>query len=458
MIRKGAGNLLIVDDKTSVLNSLQLFLKHHFKIVDTLRNPNQLERQIEKFDYDVILLDLNFTAGQSSGNEGIFWLRKIHNYDPTISVVMFTAYGDINLAVNAIKAGAIDFVVKPWDNDKILATLQAALKYKQSQEQIKKLDQSHKELRKDIDKDYLEIVGQSSAIRKLMTTIQKVAQTNASILLCGENGTGKELFAREIHRHSDRANKIFASVDVGALSESLFESELFGHVKGAFTDAKEERIGRFEMASGGTLFLDEIGNLSVNLQAKLLTAIEKRTINPVGSNKNVAIDVRLISATNKDLKRMVDEGLFREDLLYRINTIQLDIPPLHEREADPIQLTYHFLKLYSTKYEKPLLKINESALKKIGEYRWPGNIRELMHAVEKAVILCDSDVLKPEDFNLEKEDISMSSASGPISLEEGEKQIIENSLMRNNWNISDTARELKIGRQTLYRKIERYGI
>ncbi|MFO7656944.1 MAG: sigma-54 dependent transcriptional regulator [Bacteroidales bacterium] len=449
-------NLLIVDDNQSVLSSLELFLKRHFNKVITLKSPNQIPFALTTDDIDAVLLDMNFTAGINTGNEGIFWLRKILKQDPSIVVVMITAYGDVELAVKAIKEGATDFIMKPWDNQKLLVTLQAAIELRKSRQEVKKLKLKQKQLHDDLNKNYTKIIGTSPVMQNLMKTINKVAVTDANVLILGENGTGKELIAREIHRRSKRNRNDFVSVDLGALSETLFESEMFGHVKGAFTDAKEDRIGRFETASGGTLFLDEIGNLSFTLQSKLLTAIEQRKIVPLGANKEVAADIRLITATNKNLTEMVKECLFREDLFYRLNTVQIEAPPLRERGDDIILLAEHYLRLYATKYEKFNLRFKSDALEKLKNYSWPGNIRELNHTIEKAVILCETENITKDDFNFSTQHQTTVNLKKGLSLEEGEKIMIINALNNNGWNISGAAKELGIGRQTLYRKIERY--
>jgi DNA-binding NtrC family response regulator len=457
-MKEKTGNILIVDDSLSVLKSLELFLKHHFKSVRTLNSPNQIPFILSTEDMDVIMLDMNFTAGINTGNEGIFWLRKILKQDPTVVVVMITAYGDIELAVKAIKEGATDFITKPWDNQKLLATLQAALKLRFSNKEIRKLKLKHKQISEDINRSYGQIIGESEVMQDLYKTITKVAKTEANILLLGENGTGKELIAREIHRQSRRSRKDFMSVDLGALSETLFESELFGHAKGAFTDARDDRIGRFEAASGGTLFLDEIGNLNFSLQAKLLTAIEQKKITPLGTNKEIPVDIRIISATNKDLPSIVKNNLFREDLFYRLNTVQINIPPLRDRENDIILISEFYLNQFATKYDRLPLKFTSGALEKLKRHSWPGNIRELRHTIEKAVILCESDVLTPRDFSFATENDVRTDLNKNISLKEGEKFIINNALINNDWNISEAAKELGIGRQTLYRKIEKFGL
>jgi len=458
MEKMKTGNILIVDDNQSVLNSLELLLKYHFNRIIKLKYPAQIPTLLAAEDIDVVLLDMNFTAGINSGNEGIYWLNRILEEEPSVVVVMITAYGDVELAVKAIKEGAIDFILKPWDNQKLLTTVQTALALHQSKKEVKKLQLKQNQLREDINRNFSEIIGRSPVMQELMKTIQKVAVTDANVLLSGENGTGKELIAREIHRQSERNGNDFVSVDLGALSETLFESEMFGHQKGAFTDANEERIGRFESASGGTLFLDEIGNLSFSLQAKLLTAIEQRKIVRLGSNREIPVDIRLITATNKDLPSMVEDGVFREDLFYRLVTVQVEVPPLRERGEDIILLAEHYLKLYASKYEKPGLRFKKEAIDKLMAYTWPGNIRELRHTVEKAVILSDNQLLGASDFSFNSRQESLEPFREAISLEEAEKIIIFGTLCRHKRNISDAAKELGIGRQTLYRKIEKYGL
>jgi DNA-binding NtrC family response regulator len=452
------GDILIVDDSVSVLKSLELYLKHYFKSVKTLSSPNQIPFLLSTENIDIIMLDMNFTAGVNTGNEGIYWLRNILKQDPTVVVIMITAYGDIELAVKAVKEGATDFITKPWDNQKLLATLQTALKLRLSNKEIRKLRLRQKQINEDINRSYGQIIGESETMKDLYKTISKVASTEANVLLMGENGTGKELIAREIHRQSKRSHKDFISVDLGALSETLFESELFGHVKGAFTDAKDDRIGRFEAASEGTLFLDEIGNLSFSLQAKLLSAIENKKITPLGSNREIQVDIRIISATNKDLPAMVRDNLFREDLFYRLNTVHVNIPPLRDRGDDIVLISEFYLNQFAGKYDRLPLKFTSGALDKLKKHSWPGNIRELRHTIEKAVILCEREVLTPDDFAFSTESSLKTDIDKHLSLEEGEKLIISNALVKNNWNISEAAKELGIGRQTLYRKIEKFGL
>ncbi len=458
VMSKLPGHILIVDDSTSVLNSLELFLKYQFERISTLRNPNLIPGFLGKEYPDIILLDMNFTAGINSGNEGIFWLNRILTTDPDAVVVMITAYGDIELAIRAIKEGATDFVVKPWDNNKLLATLQAAMKLRHSKKQVRYLQLKEKQLKEDISRGFSVIIGDSPVMADLLKKVNKVAKTDASVLLTGENGTGKELIAREIHRLSNRYQHDFVSVDLGALPETLMESELFGHVKGAYTDAREDRIGRFEAANGGTLFLDEIGNLGYSMQPKLLTAIEQRKITPLGSNRQNKVDIRIICATNKDLNAMVKQGLFREDLFYRINTIQIEIPPLRYRGNDILLLAKHYLEEFAARYGRKGISLSDKSAEKLKAYAWPGNVRELRHTIEKAVILADSADLDTEDFSFEADDLSMDGVMQGIKLEEIERKAIAISLKNHGWNIAEAARELGIGRQTLYRKIEKYKI
>ncbi len=453
-----SGKILIVDDNKSVLNSLKLFLKYKFKQVDICSNPNQIPSLLHHTDYNIVLLDMNFKAGLNTGNEGLFWLKEILKKDSNIVVLLFTAYGDIELAVNAIKEGATDFILKPWDNKKLLATIESGIELNKSRKEISSLKEQQKIIQNDINSSYPDFLGKSDSMKRVFNTIRKVAKTDANILILGENGTGKELVAREIHNCSTRENNIFMGVDLGALSEPLFESELFGHKKGAFTDAKEDRKGRFQTASKGTLFLDEIGNLSLPMQGKLLSTLQNREITPLGANKAEAIDVRLVCATNKNLSKMIDDGDFREDLLYRINTIQIELPPLRERGEDITILAKHYIDIFTRKYEKPKLKLSKQVINSLNAYHWAGNVRELKHAMERAVILSDGGELTELDFNLNKRAKVETTTDTPISLEDSEKAIIANSMKRHNGNISHVAKELKIGRQTLYRKIEKYGI
>jgi len=448
------GNILIVDDNKSILSALEILLTPEFKELTLLSNPNQIPTELRKKDYNLVILDMNFQAGVNTGNEGIYWLGRIKETNPEVSVVMITAYGDIDTAVKALKAGASDFVLKPWDNAKLLATLKLAIQLNISKSEVRQLKERETGLKKEMNREQKFIIGSSQALMNVLNLVRKVAKTDANVLITGENGTGKELIAQEIHRQSNRNKEVLVSVDMGSLSETLFESELFGHMKGSFTDAYENRQGKFEIANKGTLFLDEIGNLSFHLQSKLLAAIENRTITRIGSNQPIPTDIRLICATNKDIQSMVSSGLFREDLLYRINTIHIELPPLRERENDIIVLAEFFLKKYTYKYNKPNLKINQQANEKLLNYSWPGNIRELQHTIEKAVILSDSTVLKSEDFYLR----NINSVSGNTSLstlEEVEKQMIQQALDKNNGNFTAAAEQLGITRQTLYNRLKK---
>ncbi len=454
------GKILIVDDNEDLLKAAKMHLKRHFAQVDTEKNPEALPALMNNEDYDVILLDMNFTKDVSSGSEGYYWLERILQLDPSAVVVLITAYGDIQMAVKAIKAGATDFVVKPWENEKLLATLYSAMRLRESRDVIESLKIKNHEINQALNERYSEIIGQSNAMQKIFQTIDRVAKTDANVLILGENGTGKELIARAIHRNSSRKNENFASVDLGSITETLFESELFGHKKGSFTDAKEDRAGRFELANNGTLFLDEIGNLSLPLQAKLLTVLQNRKVSRVGSNKDTPIDIRLICATNMPLYEMVKENRFRQDLLYRINTIEIEIPALRERFEDIPLLANHFLKHYASKYDKTVTKISEGAMARMHKHPWPGNIRELQHSIERAVILSGGSVLQPEDFNFApaaaKEDGQL--ALEQYNLEEVEKLLIRKVLKKYNGNITQAASELGLTRSSLYRRLEKYGL
>lgn len=454
------GKILIVDDNEDLLKAAKMFLKRHFAQVDVEKNPEAIPALMNNEDYDVILLDMNFTKDVSSGSEGYYWLGKILELDPSAVVVLITAYGDVQMAVKAIKAGATDFVLKPWENEKLLATLYSSMRLRESRDQIETLKFKNQEINQELNKRFSEIIGQSTTMQRIFQTIDRVAQTDANVLILGENGTGKELIARAIHRNSSRSHENFVGVDLGSITETLFESELFGHKKGAFTDAKEDRAGRFELANGGTLFLDEIGNLSMPLQAKLLTVLQNRRVSRVGANKETPINIRLISATNMPLYDMVKENRFRQDLLYRINTIEIEIPPLRERLEDIPLLANHFLKYYAEKYNKTVSKISDAAAVRMHKHPWPGNIRELQHAIERAVILSNNVVLQPEDFNLStsgsKEDGQLSLEQ--YNLEEVEKLLIRKVLKKYNGNITQAAAELGLTRSSLYRRLEKHGL
>lgn len=457
MIEK-EGKILIVDDNRSVLNSLKLFLEDEFKSVETTANPNSLPSLIQKDNIDIVLLDMNFSAGRNTGNEGLFWLKELLKYDESISVVLITAYGNIELAIRAIKEGAVDFVVKPWDNKRLLTTLNTALKLRRSAIEVRGLKQKQKQFNRNLVESKNIFRSNSPKMLEIYDTIEKISGTDVNVLILGENGSGKEIIAKEIHRRSKRNEEAYISVDLGAIGDTLFESELFGHKKGAFTDARDDRMGRIEIASGGTLFLDEIGNIPVSLQVKLLTLLQKREVIPLGSNTSISIDIRLICATNMDLNDMVNNKLFREDLLYRINTIQIEIPPLRERKEDITDFADYFLKQYSEKYLKQGMKIVSDSYDKLVEYKWPGNIRELKHTIEKAVILSDSKLLKPDSFYFSTQRKELNLFKERMTLQESEKILISKALKNNKGNISHTAKELNIRRQTLYAKIQKYGL
>lgn len=451
------GRVLIVDDHKRVLTALQILLQDEFEEVQTLSNPNSLLSALETNQFDIILLDMNFSAGVNTGNEGFFWLNKILEKDPNMAVVLLTAYGDVDLAVKAIKVGATDFILKPWDNNKLISTLNTALQLRRSKQKIVQLENEKAELTREINQPSTQMIGRSKSMLEMKRIIEKVASTDANILILGEHGTGKELIARELHQKSERSNGVFITVDMGAISESLFESELFGHAKGAFTDARESRVGRFEIASGGTLFLDEIGNLSMPMQAKLLSALQTRKIIRLGDNQVRDIDIRLICATNKNLVQMAMDGEFREDLLYRINTIQIDVPELRNRNGDIAVLAEYYLRKYAVKYNKENLRFAKNTMDKLMSYSWPGNVRELQHTIEKAVILTDNSELLAEEFLLKERRIN-EMKNEAVSFEEMEKQLIGSAMGRHKGNMSHIAKELGVTRPTLYHKIKKYDL
>ncbi|MBN1327519.1 MAG: sigma-54-dependent Fis family transcriptional regulator [Candidatus Cloacimonetes bacterium] len=456
---KKFGNILAVDDNEDILIALKLLLKQHVNNIVTETDPSCIPDLVQNENFDVILLDMNFSTDMISGQEGYHWLQKILEIDPDAVVIFITAYGDVEKAVKAVKAGAVDFILKPWQNEKLLTTLSSAIRLRNSRLEASNLRLKQQELSASLDQPFHDFVGTSEAMNRVFATIKKVAETDASVLILGENGTGKELVARALHRNSNRANDVFISVDLGAISETLFESELFGHVKGAYTDAKKDRAGRFEIASGGTLFLDEIGNLSFPMQAKLLTAIEKREVIRVGSNRSRPIDVRLICATNMPIHKMAKENKFRQDLLYRINTVEIDIPPLRERIEDIKPLAEFFLNNFKRKYKKDIQTINTEAYRKLEYYQWPGNVRELQHALERAVIMAETKLLQPSDFilsnkNCDGEEIDLQN----FNLEEVEVNIINRVLKKHRGNITQAAKELGLTRTSLYRRIEKYGL
>ena len=452
------GNILIVDDSRNVLLAIEMLLSQEFDKVSTISSPNLLISELRQNQYNLVLLDMNFKSGANTGNEGIYWLQRIREDHPDISVVLMTAYGDVELAVRALKAGATDFVLKPWDNIKLLATVRSAVQLNLSRKEIKNLRQREKELKTSINRYDKEIIGSSKPFAEMLKTVEKVAATDTNVLITGENGTGKELIARRIHRLSGRSQELMVSVDMGAVSETLFESELFGHVKGAFTDARENRTGRIELADKGTLFLDEIANLPLSLQPKLLAALQNRVITRVGSNETVPVDIRLISATNRNPARMVAEGLFREDLLYRINTIGIEIPPLRSRTSDIPLLASHFLEKYSEKYGKKPIEIAGRAMEGMVQHSWPGNVRELEHTVEKAVILNESGRITENDLFSGTASGYLPDPGDTLNLVEIEKKVIMTAIEKNQGNIKAAAEKLGITRQTLYNKMQKYGI
>lgn len=461
-MKKHPASILLVDDDEDILLTLKFYLRQYFEHIYTETNPNAIPRWLRKTDLDVILLDMNFRKGITSGEEGMAWLQKTKQLAPTVNIIMITAHGEIEMAVEAVKHGAFDFIIKPWRNEKLRTTILAALQLNKSQKKLNQLEDEQKFLRKDIDQQWEKMIGSSEAIQHIHRIIDKVAGTDANILILGENGTGKELVARAIHRQSDRTTQAFINVDLGAIQETLFESELFGHIKGSFTDAKEDRVGRFELASGGTLFLDEIGNLSLPLQAKLLTALQTRQIRRVGSNQLIYTNIRLISATNAPLYQMVKDNQFRQDLLYRINTVEIQLPPLRERSDDIPDLIDYFMARFSKKYNKPNIKINKPVYEKLKSYHWPGNIRELSHAVERAIIMTENGNLSIDDFLIRKSNSSSTTTNVPdtknLNLEAVEKQTIELALKAEQGNISKAAKVLGLTRGALYRRMEKYGL
>ena len=447
------GTILIVDDNKGILTAVQMRLGTCFEKVITISTPNKIKATLHDENIDVVLLDMNFSAGINTGNEGLFWLSEIKKEDASIQVVLFTAYADIDLAVRGIKEGATDFVVKPWDNAKLLETLKTAYNIRTANRKGIALADNKLVVSKESGMFW----GESNAMQQLRSLIEKVARTDANILVTGENGTGKEMLAREIHMLSNRKKETLVPVDMGAITETLFESELFGHVKGAFTDARADRPGKFEVADNGTLFLDEIGNLSYHLQAKLLTVLQRRSIVRVGSNTPIPVNIRLICATNRDLQEMVQKGDFREDLLYRINTIHVEIPPLRERPEDIVPLTEIFLSKYANIYGKAAMRLSPDAKEKLKAQPWFGNIRELEHTIEKAVIIAEENVLDGNDFDFPrtKKEAAVKEAT---TLEEMEYNMIKNAMDKYSGNLSLVASQLGISRQTLYNKIKRYEL
>ena len=451
------GKILIVDDNEDVLFALNLLLEPYVEKIKVTTSPARIEYFMDNFNPDIILLDMNFSRDAISGQEGFESLKQILQIDPQAIVIFMTAYADTDKAVRAIKAGATDFIPKPWEKDKLLATLTSGMRLRQSQQEVSILKEQVEVLSGQNTSEN-DIIGESSVMQEVFTTINKLSNTDANILILGENGTGKDVIARLIYRCSPRYGKPFVTIDLGSIPEQLFESELFGFEKGAFTDAKKSKAGRMEVATSGTLFLDEIGNLSLPMQSKLLTAIEKRQISRLGSTQTVPIDVRLICATNADIRQMVEDGNFRQDLLYRINTIEIHIPPLRERGNDIILLADHFLDRYTRKYKKKIHGLTREAKNKLLKYAWPGNVRELQHTIERAVILGDGSMLKPENFLFHTTSKQKKEEEVVLNLEQLERQAIEKALRISNGNISRAAEYLGITRFALYRKLEKLGL
>jgi len=460
MEEQNLGKILIVDDNEDLLFAAKMLLKKHAKEVMIEKDPRRIPFLVNNNSYDVILLDMNFTEDTTSGKEGFHWLKQIKEIDPKAVVILITGFGDVEMAVRALKEGATDFILKPWQNEKLLATLNSAIKLKESYNQVDKLSKKQKQLQADLKKSFTDIIGTSSVMKNVFSIIDKVAQTDANVLILGENGTGKELIARAIHDRSHRNEEIFVGVDMGSITESLFESELFGHKRGAYTDAKEDRAGRFEIADKGSLFLDEIGNLSMPLQSKLLTVLQKREVTRIGTNKSIPVDIRLICATNMPIHEMVADNTFRQDLLYRINTVEIFLPPLRDRQEDIPLLAEHFLKSYSQKYRKDFRGFKGSAMQLLQRYNWPGNIRELQHAIERAIIMAEGDELDSRDFFFlsSKPTNDKISNANTLNLDDVEKNVIQKAIDKNGGNISKAAKELGLTRASLYRRLEKYGL
>lgn len=456
MTNPGPSHILVVDDDKDVLLTAELLLKGRQRNVQCLLNPSDMVEQLKNRFFDVVLLDMNFTQGLTSGEEGFYWLKMIKELSPHTQIIMATAYGEIDLAVEAIKQGASDFLVKPWDNEKLVTTVNTCLELSQSKQKIDKLEQTQKTLNEKLESDFTRIIGESEAMGEVFDLIDKVAATDASVLILGENGTGKELVARAIHRQSHRADHPMISVDMGAITETLFESEMFGHRKGAFTDAREDRAGRFEVANGGTLFLDEIGNLGLPLQAKLLSALESRRVTRVGSDRSINFDLRLICATNLPREQLYEEQRFRRDLLYRINTVEITLPPLRERLSDIPLLARHYVSSFAEKYNKKDLRLDASELKKLQNYSWPGNIRELQHSLERAVIIADGERIRAEDVIAKRE--PRPARAVELNIARLEEQAIKRAIAQYEGNLTRVAKALGLGRTTLYRKMEKYGL
>ena len=451
-------SVLVVDDNKSLLSAVELLLNNRCKKLEKLTSPNLMMSELGSHNYDLVLLDMNFSSGINTGNEGLYWLQRVLEKHPQISVVMITAYGDIELAVKAVRLGAVDFITKPWDNQKFLTVVESACRFSDTRKKATNNDQPKQKSTTTLCNEKQTFTGESPAWEKVINIVHKVADTDANVLITGENGTGKEVVSCMIHQLSSRGKSPMVTVDMGAIVESLFESELFGYKKGAFTDAKTDKKGKIEEAQSGTLFLDEIGNLPLAMQTKLLSVLQNRKLTRLGENATIPVDIRLICATNSNLRERVDNGTFREDLLYRINTIHIELPPLRERKEDIPGFAEYFLETYTQKYHKPGMQLSEKAIALLCEYNWPGNVRELQHAIEKAVILCESDQVKPSDFMFRHYETRLNNPASGDTIEEMEKKLISDAILRHQGNMSAVATQLGITRQTLYNKIKKYGL
>jgi DNA-binding NtrC family response regulator len=457
------GKILIVDDDEDILTASRLLLRREFGEISTCKDPNEIPALLADKDFDVVLLDMNFGPGESTGKDGLVWLEKILAIDPDIVVVMITAHGSLNTAVAAMKRGATDFIAKPWQNEKVVATVSTAVQLRHSRKESETLRQTNKVLREESAAGDAEIIGESTAARKLMAIVSRAGPTEANVLILGENGTGKELIARELHRQSKRRDSGFLTIDMGSISETLFESELFGHKKGAFTDASEDRLGRFQAANGGTVFLDEIGNLPLNLQAKLLRVLEERKVTPVGSDESQEIDVRVIAATNVPAATLRNDDHFRQDLLFRLNTVELTVPPLRDRKDDILPIARHFAEIYSQKYSGARRVFSEAAEQALRDYAWPGNVRALRHAVERAIILSEAEIIEPANLQLDytastREQNELVIAPTILNLDYLERETIQKALRKHGFNISRAASELGLTRASLYRRMEKHDL
>jgi DNA-binding NtrC family response regulator len=456
---KQTATLLIIDDDDDILISAKLFLKQHFTSVVTCNSPKEINNLLGEHKPDLILLDMNYRKGINDGKEGLYWLRHILEINTDYQVILMTAFGDVELAVNALKTGAKDFILKPWNNEKLLATLQVAI---ESGSKIPNNGSKSSSIAAPTKaSNFDELVGESESLKDVFKIIEKAAPTDANILILGENGTGKQVVAKQIHKHSDRANEIFMHVDLGSLSENLFESELFGYAKGAFTDAKEDKAGRFEEANGGTIFLDEIGNLTLPLQAKLLTVLQNRSVTRLGENKARKIDVRLITATNANINDLIAKAEFRQDLYFRVNTMEINLPPLRARKGDVSVLAEYYLSVYKHKYKKDKVTLSKAVMSQLEVYSWPGNIRELQHVIERAVIMCDGNEITSGDIQLsgaKSAEQSQNAVPENVDLETMERNLVKRAIDKHQGNISKAAAELGLTRAALYRRMEKFGL